>query len=60
MFCFIFVLETKNLSLEETAALFDGDEATEKIAGQAIAGGVPSSPDDEKASFHDHHVAKDV
>ena len=26
------IVETKNLSLEETAALFDGDEAIEQIS----------------------------
>jgi len=37
VFCYFFIVETKNLSLEETAALFDGDETlaliTEKAAG---------------------------
>jgi len=31
------VVETKNRTLEETAALFDGDSATEKIVGTAAA-----------------------
>ena len=28
VFCYFFIIETKGLSLEETAALFDGDEAS--------------------------------
>jgi sugar porter (SP) family MFS transporter len=30
-FCYFFIIETKGLSLEETAALFDGEEAVDKI-----------------------------
>jgi hypothetical protein len=29
----VFIIETKGRSLEETAALFDGEEALEQIAG---------------------------
>lgn len=36
-FCYVFIIETKNRTLEETAALFDGDEATEQIVQQAAA-----------------------
>jgi sugar porter (SP) family MFS transporter len=32
VFCYIYIIETKNRSLEETAALFDGDEALDQIA----------------------------
>ena len=32
VYCYLFVLETKGLTLEETAALFDGKEAVEQIA----------------------------
>ncbi|PFH49901.1 hypothetical protein AMATHDRAFT_86125 [Amanita thiersii Skay4041] len=35
VFLYFYVVETKNRTLEETAAMFDGDEATEKIAGHA-------------------------
>jgi hypothetical protein len=31
------IVETKNRTLEETSALFDGDSATEKFAGIAAA-----------------------
>ena len=32
VYCYFFVVETKNRSLEETAALFDGDEAVTQLA----------------------------
>ena len=31
MYCYLFIIETKNRTLEETAALFDGEEAAEQI-----------------------------
>ena len=31
-FCYFFIVETKNRTLEETAAIFDGDEMVNKIA----------------------------
>jgi hypothetical protein len=31
VFCYIFIVETKGLSLEETAALFDGKEIVDQI-----------------------------
>ncbi|TFY80744.1 hypothetical protein EWM64_g3268 [Hericium alpestre] len=56
------IIETKGLSLEETAALFDGDEAKGELqerAAERAVGGVPDSPKDEKESahFHEHSVA---
>jgi len=36
VFLYFFIVETKNRTLEETAALFDGDEALETIAGKAL------------------------
>jgi len=33
VFLYRYVVETKNLTLEETAAIFDGDEATAEILG---------------------------
>ncbi len=33
MYLYFFVVETKNRTLEETAALFDGEEATQHIQG---------------------------
>jgi len=35
VFCYFFIIETKNLSLEETAALFDGEEKVALIANKA-------------------------
>lgn len=35
VFCFFFIVETKGLSLEETAVLFDGEEMVEKVAATA-------------------------
>jgi hypothetical protein len=49
----IVVIETKNRTLEETAALFDGEDATEKIGATAAHhAGVEHDfkDDDEKAS----------
>ncbi|KAK7041447.1 hypothetical protein VNI00_009313 [Paramarasmius palmivorus] len=36
-YCYLFVIETKGLTLEETAALFDGEEATGHVAGAGHA-----------------------
>lgn len=36
VYCYLFVVETKGLSLEETSALFDGEDATENIAKHAV------------------------
>ncbi|KXN89357.1 Lactose permease [Leucoagaricus sp. SymC.cos] len=57
VFCYIYVIETKNRSLEETAALFDGEDATEQIAG--IARAKADEPHDEKHSdsFQEHKTA---
>ena len=35
VFCYMFIVETKGLSLEETAALFDGEEAVKRIHARA-------------------------
>lgn len=54
-FCYMYVIETKNRSLEETAAMFDGDEATEQISSAAHA--KVDEPHDEKhsdISFEEH------
>jgi len=51
----IVVIETKNRTLEETAALFDGDEAAEKIQAAAHAQQLQNEKADEKSSgsYHD-------
>ena len=46
---FTVVIETKNRSLEETSALFDGEEAIEQITA-AVHTDAILSPTDEKAS----------
>ena len=35
LFCYIFIVETKGRSLEETAALFDGEEVVDQIQARA-------------------------
>jgi hypothetical protein len=35
IYCYLFVVETKGLTLEETAALFDGEQATAHITRRA-------------------------
>jgi sugar porter (SP) family MFS transporter len=53
VFCYLFVIETKNRTLEETAALFDGDEAAEQIA--AAAHHVEGEKDEKSSnSFHEN------
>ncbi|ESK93237.1 hexose transporter [Moniliophthora roreri MCA 2997] len=51
LYVYLFVVETKGLTLEETAALFDGEEATERVAvaghkGEGIA-------EKQSGSFHE-------
>jgi len=50
IFLYRYVVETKNLTLEETAAIFDGDEATAEILGhgrEALDG--KHSPDEKES-----------
>ncbi|KAG6335511.1 hypothetical protein ID866_3583 [Astraeus odoratus] len=49
VFLWVFLVETKNRSLEETAALFDGDEALEHIAHEGEAHQVNENGSVEKA-----------
>ena len=37
VFLWLFIVETKNLTLEETAALFDGEDAVDQITQKAVA-----------------------
>ncbi|KAH8113763.1 hexose transporter [Phellopilus nigrolimitatus] len=54
LYCIRYIVETKNLTLEETSALFDGPEALEQIEQQAAANTAVLSEDihevDEKDS----------
>ncbi|KAF9239829.1 hexose transporter [Melanogaster broomeanus] len=52
VFLWAFLLETKNRSLEETAALFDGEEALERIAQKAAAQDVREDASLEKNSLN--------
>jgi len=61
VYLYFFLVETKGLTLEETAALFDGQDAQEQItAGHHHAHDIPSTPNtDEKVSaeFHENSRA---
>jgi sugar porter (SP) family MFS transporter len=58
VFLYFFVVETKNRTLEETAALFDGDQATEQISAAAAQhAGVAHEVRDEKSSGSFHEQA---
>ncbi|KAL0947440.1 hypothetical protein HGRIS_013548 [Hohenbuehelia grisea] len=50
VFLYFYVIETKNKTLEETAALFDGEEATEHIHDAALGGVTEVREHDEKSS----------
>ncbi|KAJ6589523.1 general substrate transporter [Mycena capillaripes] len=52
IFLYFYLVETKNHTLEETAAIFDGEEAKEKLADSAAthAGVVGSPTSDDKGS----------
>lgn len=39
VFCYVFIVETRGRSLEETAALFDGEEAVDQIHVRACSTG---------------------
>jgi MFS family permease len=49
-FLYIFVVETKNRTLEETAVLFDGEDSTQQLAETALQHAHIAGPEDEKAS----------
>ena len=51
-FVYLFIVETKGLSLEETAALFDGGDAAGRIAGLAghAAGNIMSTTDEKDSA----------
>ena len=54
VFCYLYVVETKGHSLEETAALFDGKDAVEQVAGAAtdLHEDVFIDEKDSGASYH--------
>ncbi|KAF9050548.1 general substrate transporter [Panaeolus papilionaceus] len=51
VFCYFFILETKNLTLEETAALFDGDDTVAMISATTVE---PSTPDGKSQEVGQH------
>jgi len=64
VFCYFFVVETKNRTLEETAALFDGQEAAAEISLTAARNaGVEhdaASSTDEKGADPEYNNTKEV
>jgi hypothetical protein len=50
-YCYFFIVETKNRTLEETAALFDGDEAEAQIVGHAADEVLEDHASNEKGSY---------
>ncbi|KAK7447455.1 hypothetical protein VKT23_014164 [Stygiomarasmius scandens] len=54
VYCYLFVVETKGLTLEETAALFDGEDAAKHIAGEANTHA--HGTHDEKASNSEESI----
>ncbi|KAJ7480931.1 hexose transporter [Mycena latifolia] len=51
VFLYLYLIETKNRTLEETAAIFDGTDATEQMAGTAaVPADVTHELGDEKAT----------
>jgi len=60
VFLYFFVIETKNRTLEETAALFDGEDATNQIVGQAVGQLHEPNPEDEKVSDSFLEIAPEV
>jgi hypothetical protein len=51
VYLWFFLVETKNRTLEETAALFDGEEALQQIAHQAETHEVREKASLERESF---------
>lgn len=58
MYCYLFVVETKGLSLEETSTLFDGDDAAEEIAKHAIEQNAHPSQAGEREDTTDRRSEK--
>ena len=54
-FVYLFIVETRNLSLEETAALFDGNDVKATLG--AIAGEIRHDDGDDKGSGTSSYTA---
>ncbi|EJC98278.1 hexose transporter [Fomitiporia mediterranea MF3/22] len=53
-FCYVYIIETKGRTLEETAALFDGVNAAEFVSGPVVHGEKESTEGSEKAESGIH------
>jgi len=52
IYVYIFIVETKGLSLEETSALFDGTGERLVSQGMHAAGAIPDTPTDDKSEHY--------
>lgn len=61
VFVYFFILETKNRSLEETAALFDGQEKADELHARAAAdAGLTGVPKGQRTPSLDEKVNDDM
>ena len=61
LYCYMFIIETKNRTLEETAALFDGNEATQQIAQEAaFHAGLRIENEDKETISHVSHSKEEA
>jgi MFS family permease len=58
VFLYFFVIETKNRTLEETAALFDGEEAVEQIAAATHQGPHHENVDEKSSGSYHEEIPK--
>jgi sugar porter (SP) family MFS transporter len=58
VFLYFFIVETKNRTLEETAALFDGEEAVEHITAAAHHGGAVDEKDEKSSGSFREDLTK--
>jgi len=60
-FTYLFIIETKNRSLEETAAIFDGKEVAEALHAKAVAdAGLAGAPKGQRTPSLEEKVGDDV
>ncbi|KAI0061817.1 hexose transporter [Artomyces pyxidatus] len=57
-YCYVFIVETKGLSLEETAALFDGEEVVAQQAAARARRAVSEDASSSKRSIEIHEKAE--
>ena len=56
VYCWLFIIETKNRSLEETAALFDGEEVMNKVSAAGHDALDDHAPEKDAASTNSIHL----